>query len=99
MAFSLVELALVVIGVLMMLKPQTAKAAPLAPSSLPDFSRPPTESAFIGTGGFDCANASLPEDVFAALRATPVIPGPPPVGGPGSFIAEGGPAEAGCAEE
>src|SRR5258708_1635852 len=48
-------------------------------------------------GGFDSASTAPPRGMFAPARL-PAEPGPPPVGGPGSDIAEGGPAGRRCEE-
>ena len=75
-----------------------AKTAPPAPSSPAGPPRLVAESGLDGVGGFDSASTPPPPDPFGALTV-PDKPGPPPVGGPGSVMAEGGPAAAGCEED
>lgn len=72
--------------------------APPVPISPAEPARPAPESGLGGAGGLDSESDPPPAGALASpLTATE--PGPLPVGGPGSDIAEGGPAEAGCEEE
>src|SRR5437016_89193 len=80
------------------LRHQMTKTAPPAPSSPAGPPRLVAESGLDGVGGFDSASTPPPPDPFGALTV-PDKPGPPPVGGPGSVMAEGGPAAAGCEED
>jgi hypothetical protein len=68
----------------------TAPAAPISPVE-PALATP--GSTVIGAGGFDSASAPLFRGMLDPATLDPSEPGPLPVGGPGSDMVGGGPAD------